>query len=84
VRVVRCETACGSLVLAWKITVIAAMMTIMAIGGAVTSVMIYSADLEKLKSKQRQAAAEHDRNVRIVDVIHALIEAAEAKTETGE
>jgi hypothetical protein len=60
------------------------MITIMAIGGAVTSVMIYSADLEKLKTKQRQASAYEDKHVPMPEIIRALIEAAEAKAETGE
>ena len=43
--------------------------------------MIYSADLEKLKSKQRQASADQDRHVPMVEIIRALLEAAEQAGE---
>jgi hypothetical protein len=57
------------------------MLAVMAHGGTVTSVMIYSSDLDLLRTKQLTMSAEHGRKLTMPDVIRELIKAAEQAGE---
>lgn len=57
------------------------MLAVMAHGGTVTSVMIYSADLDLLRTKQLNMSAEQGRKLTMPDVIRELIKAAEQAGE---
>jgi hypothetical protein len=54
------------------------MLAIMGNGGAVTSVMIYSADLDRLRTKQLNMSAERGRKMTMPEIIRELIETAES------
>jgi len=49
-----------------------------------TTVAIYPADLERLKRHQRRISDSHDKWLTMPEIIRAMLNAAEAKAETGE
>jgi hypothetical protein len=49
-----------------------------------TSVQIFAGDLERLKRHQRRISDRADQWLTMPEIIRGLINAAEAKTETGE
>lgn len=49
-----------------------------------STIAIYSADLERLKRHQRRISNDKDKWLTMPEIVRGLINAAEAKTETGE
>jgi hypothetical protein len=49
-----------------------------------TTISIYASDLDRLKRHQRRVSNQHDQWFTMAEIIRAMINAAEAKTETGE